>query len=418
MALQQKSVRGVSLIEALVALAVMAFGMLSLVGVQATMRLNSDLSKQRTEATRIATEDLEGLRRFTSVPATGGQQSWDEIADYTLAAYVPPDNIGNTTYQVERRVNLATPTQKVVSVTVSWVDRTGSAQSVTVDTVLVAAAPALSGLLAVPAKPSPMNQINGRNVTIPDAAVPLNDGSGTSLFTPPGSSGVFWYFNNISGLICVGSATCAVPATLVSGSVSSDLRPLPSSEAPAGPAINLASGPGAMAVPLLTPQNIASTTPAQPQCYADAADSSRPYVNYFCAVMPASKTGWGGQLNMNSTLSNAGTVLTLGTGTPNRYKVCRYTTATPSIDNPATIANEALTDPNGDYTANFDHPKTYCLTAPNTPASCPNTRVTGRGTGNLINQNFLVIDGAATCPADDAATPLINGNTRQHQPTP
>ncbi|MBK9362618.1 MAG: hypothetical protein IPM99_16590 [Rubrivivax sp.] len=42
-------------------------------------------------------------------------------------------------------------------------------------------------------------------------------------------------------------------------------------------------------------------------------------------------------------------------------------------------------------------------------------------TESLINQNFLVIragDGATPfdCPADDAATPLINGNTWHHQP--
>jgi Tfp pilus assembly protein PilV len=388
---------GVSLIEALVALAVMAFGMLSLVGVQATMRLNSDLSKQRTEATRIATEELEGLRLFTSVPVASGQTSWDGIASRTLSAYVPPSSIGNTSYRVERTVDQATTTQKVVTVEVSWVDRAGGAQSVTIDTVLVAAAPALSALLSVPPLPSPTSQINGRNATIPHDAV--NQGDGSSLFHPPGASDVSWYFNNITGLICIGGATCAAPMSLVSGSVNFDRRPLPSSENPTGPAINLGSGPRSMAGPLLAPQNIASTTPTQPQCYADIADS-RPYVNYLCAVRAGSNAGWGGQLNMNSTLTKSdGTVLTLGTGA-GQYRVCRYTPAL------------------GDFTSNTDHPRTYCLTTPppdpltDAYTACLATRVKA----NLINQNFLVIDGVATCPADDDTTPLVNGNTVRHQP--
>ncbi|MBK7062116.1 MAG: hypothetical protein IPH51_17035 [Rubrivivax sp.] len=43
-------------------------------------------------------------------------------------------------------------------------------------------------------------------------------------------------------------------------------------------------------------------------------------------------------------------------------------------------------------------------------------------TQSLANQNFLVIpagDGttAFTCPADDTATPLLQGNTWDHQPS-
>ena len=120
---------GVSLIEALVALAVMAFGMLSLVGVQATLRLNSDLAKQRTEAIRIATEELENLRLFTTLNPVNGQAvaSWSEIATRSVAAYVQAGNVGNTSYRVERTV-VTDPTAlinlKTVSVKVLWTDRT------------------------------------------------------------------------------------------------------------------------------------------------------------------------------------------------------------------------------------------------------------------------------------------------------
>ena len=69
----RRRIRGVSLVEALVALAVMSIGMLALVGVQSTMRLNSDLAKQRTEATRIASEEIERMRSFISLGAVNGQ---------------------------------------------------------------------------------------------------------------------------------------------------------------------------------------------------------------------------------------------------------------------------------------------------------------------------------------------------------
>ena len=44
--------RGVSLIEAIVAMAVMAFGMVAIVGLQGTLRQNSDIAKQRSEVER------------------------------------------------------------------------------------------------------------------------------------------------------------------------------------------------------------------------------------------------------------------------------------------------------------------------------------------------------------------------------
>jgi hypothetical protein len=98
----------------------------------------------------------------------------------------------------------------------------------------------------------------------------------------------------------------------------------------------------------------------------------------------------------------------------NALKSCRYTHDVPSEDDPTTTTvNEA--DPYAEFTLNADHPKTYCMEKPGTSTTaipCTGKRVTG----NLINQNFLVIRGDKSCPADDTSTPLINGNTRQHQP--
>ncbi|MBL0296205.1 MAG: prepilin-type N-terminal cleavage/methylation domain-containing protein [Betaproteobacteria bacterium] len=76
---RRRSARGVSLVEALVALAVMAFGMLGLIGVQSTLRLNGDTAKQRSEAVRIAQSRLDDLRAFSVLPVTAGASAYADI---------------------------------------------------------------------------------------------------------------------------------------------------------------------------------------------------------------------------------------------------------------------------------------------------------------------------------------------------
>lgn len=140
--------RGVSLAEALVAMVVMAFGMLSLVNVQSAMRLNVEIAAQRTEATHIATEEIENLRLFDAVQ--NGNQAWDTIASRTVDPYPQAYGNGHTSFRLVRTVSPSTDNlQKVVTVTVMWTDRTGSAQSVRIDTLIAGIDPALSGLVSV-----------------------------------------------------------------------------------------------------------------------------------------------------------------------------------------------------------------------------------------------------------------------------
>ncbi len=233
---------GVALIEALIALVVMGFGMLALVGVQATLRLNSDVARQRAEATRIATQDLETLRSFASVSAIAGRPgaSWDEIADATVDPVIlPQGSTTNTSYRLVRTVTLQDATRKSINVVVSWRDRTDTVQAVAFDSVLVAESPALSGLLRVPLQPTAAVQRSGRNPTIPPQAVDI--GGGQSAFKPVESGTVAWVFNSLTGLItslCTGTAAgtsaaltnanlgvCTpTSATLVAGRVNFNLR--------------------------------------------------------------------------------------------------------------------------------------------------------------------------------------------------
>ena len=438
---------GVSLIEALVALAVMAFGMLSLVGVQATLRLNSDLAKQRTEATRIATEDIEGLRLFTAVNLVNGQPgvSWADIDNSTVAAYTPPGNVGNTSYRVERTVIPRPPVppatlpagtiSKSVSVRVRWTDRTGIAQSVTVDTVIAGIDPVLSGVLASK-RSSVNNQVGGRNATIPVEAVNFGDSDGRSAFKPFDRGSVVWLFNNITGEVvgrCPGITTAQaalavadvaacpiIAARLLGGLVFFDLRltprPLPASasETPAGPQMLPLSATTPVVFPQSSTSPVDQTTPAE--CVSDTPASANAAtrrnahgyaVTYYCFVYPDTSSGWGGKLDVvlasRYPNGNPGDPLP-GTTSTSDYKVCRYTTA-------------AATNP---YTSNPNHPPSYCVEK-SSPAPTALVRCNGRRvTGNLINQNFLVIAAAQSCPTDVAADPAngdyINSNTLQHQP--
>ncbi len=400
--------RGVSLIEAMVALAVMAFGMLSLVGVQTTMRLNNDLAKQRSEATWIATEEIEKMRNFKSLlsdPANPNT-AWADIETERITdPYIPPNNIGNTSYRVVRRANTPVPAnlQKIVQVDVSWSDRTGVVQHVVLDTVIAGADPVLSALLAMPAVPSAFNQVSGRDITIPPDAV--DQSNGKSRFVPPGSSNVAWYFNNATGALQVCDAVEAGcrPARMISGLVRFHLPAAAAAVtwdnalSPQGPALNLNTGPYSLRLypPSTTSGGPSFLSATVHLCYSDNSSAAAlpltTGIKYFCAISNYASGGWGGELDV---LFADGSP-SLGT-TASNIKVCRYTLG-------AT-----------DFTNNLDHPKTYCVTASGTLASsnvCAGTRVTT----NLINQNFLVIKGDQTCPSSAGTNPA-RAKTLQHQP--
>jgi type IV pilus modification protein PilV len=62
---------GFSLLEALIALLVVSFGMLGIASFQYTLSRASDIAKQRTEATRIAQRELDRLRSFAQRQSDG-----------------------------------------------------------------------------------------------------------------------------------------------------------------------------------------------------------------------------------------------------------------------------------------------------------------------------------------------------------
>jgi Tfp pilus assembly protein PilV len=404
---------GVSIVEALVALGIMAFGMLGMAGIQTTLRTNSDIARQRGEAVRIAQETIERVRAYTIVPSVGtplaNRVYFDDIDDVGSTAVVGYTT--NTTFN--RVVNVQTvagQSYKSFVVDVTWTDRSNTTQQVTLATVLHRAPPELSAALAIPggntATQSPGQA--GRHPSVPPGAV--DQGDGTSHYTPPAGTGVAYLgFANDTGLITklcditTGTAICTdVTGRLLAGFVVFATDPT----TPPGPAEAELPSSTAFAVSVGMTQSFPAAGVPAPQCFTELIPSLRA-VAYACLVHVLSPNyAWSGQSFIGG--------LTLATSAADSnasaYRVCRYTTyrsnvAVGSTDASIDPATGQRRIPVDETLQNFDHPLAYSL-----------------ADRTLLNHNFLVIkagDGALafTCPADNPSSTFVDSDTYDHQPS-
>jgi type IV pilus modification protein PilV len=375
--------RGVSLIEALVALAVMAFGILGIAGIQANLRSSSDTAKQRAEAVRVAQQMMEDRRGFVLLADDGVNPSYAGIASQSLTAYAG----NNASYS---RSVLVTPadTGRMLNlrVAVQWADRTGETQSVVLRSSVAGATPELSASLGTSAPGGAVRQPQGRNPGVPRQAT--DQGDGTSKFLPPGGSGQYWTFSNTTGVIlrrCYADDTCEDgKAFLLSGFVRF-------STAYTQPTGNDAELPGSAVEPGVS-FRVRQTSPYDGvvDCFVDAS-SFAGSVAYYCAmpitddVQSWSGRGRVGDIDLASNSSD---------DDDDEFRVCRYT---------RDLAHTTVGSGAPPMT-NADHPRDYL----NVDAA-------------LTNQNYLVIragDGSTAfgCPDDNTATPFISGRTFKHQP--
>ncbi len=416
--------RGVSLVEAIVAMAVMAFGMLAIVGLQSTLRQNADVAKQRSEAVRIAEQAIEEWRGYSVMPTTAGLKAYDDLALGALPDV--PLSGTNANYTLRQTVTAFAPGLKSLRAEVSWVDRAGQPQSIVLNTIIAAADPALSGRLTMAPGGGAALPPQGRHAAIPVVAKDL--GGGLSGYKPPAPGGtVVWVFSNLTGVIVgVCNTVSTGQASLTAADVSScsnNANGLPLSgfvrfatgtvqptktdaENPTSTALNLG-----VAIPnLSSPGNPAPTY----TCYTDAPTTyltTAQVVAYHCAILFTANVPlvWSGRSELTPQPFLYDTppgyvpwalALNASDGDATRYRVCRYTPAASDAQN---IPNRL-------------HPREY--TAAN-------------ATEPLINQNFLVIragnysgtsGGPFTCPTDVAADPahgdFVNSNTLPHQPAP
>jgi hypothetical protein len=403
-----RSQRGVSLIEAVVALAVMAFGMLALVGVQTTLRSSGDLGRQRTEAVRIAQETLENYRAYAAMAGTAGTVDFGEIVALDRAAVETEgtflaDRLNTTFF---RTVTVAesggdSPPQKSVRVTIDWTDRAGQFQAVQLGSFIAGLPPELAGALVIPPARSPSAAPGGRNQTIPLLAKALPN-TGTSVFKPPQGAGgtVAWVFNNTTGLItgictvAAGSTTETLTAADVAGCSNNTAAQLISGFvrfANGVPTVAEAELPSGGTLNLDVVLSLTSLYPSPPVCFDDSVDdagvaATRRAVSYYCLMYSNAAGTFAGRARIRPLgfgVAAPWTIADVGAG---NYKVCRYTPL------------DADAGPR-----NIDHPLDY-------------TAAGSRPKASLTNQNFLVIAAVDNCPTEvPAAGDYFNSNTRLHQ---
>jgi Tfp pilus assembly protein PilV len=140
---------GFTLVEVLVAFLMMTLGLLAVIRLQPALRQHAELARQRSEATRLAQQDVERLRGFVQINMAGSAPAYETIGSASYA--IEPDALGSPRYAVERRVDaVAIPNARAVDVAVRWIDRAGEPQQVMLATLIAASDPALAAARLLP----------------------------------------------------------------------------------------------------------------------------------------------------------------------------------------------------------------------------------------------------------------------------
>jgi Tfp pilus assembly protein PilV len=407
--------RGLSLLEALIALLVLSLGLLAVARLQPQLRQHAELARQRSEALRLAQEDIERLRSFALLAAAPGSRSFADIGAAQRSVDADSGLLTNSRYRVTRDIAAtATPNAKEVTVTVDWLDRSGAAQQVTLASMIAAADPVLAGVLSLSPRGVQVKGTLARSIQIPPEAKDLGDGR--SVFKPiAGGLGAI-VFDNRSGAVSehctglpVGSTTGSLLSTdlsqcthvngmLLRGEIRFSAATPPvadaASDTPLPLEVSLVLEGG---TPLIAPwcetqalKTVAyvragsqrfdsvpiAATPAS-MGLTEWSDLGERFVGYHCVVIPpVGIARWSGR----SSLVPSG--WSIGTG-PDDWRVCRYS---------------ADLDGSGSIDTNIEHPPIYQNVA-----------------GALARQNFLVVKGHQACPG---STGPIDARlaTAPHQP--
>jgi type IV pilus modification protein PilV len=433
--------RGFTLLEALVALLIVSFGMLAVASFQVTLSSNSDYAKQRSEALRLAQEKLEELRSFSSVDTVSNsttQMDWDDIASCSSACsdtitgngtWMSNSYYSNTNYTRTWTVTrdgsnsaVNTSLQKWIRVSVAWTDRSNTAQSVTLTSTISRSDPVNMKLWTTNSGSTTTRKPKNRNIDIPYPATDF--GNGTSGFMPGGASGRYFIFDNSTGnvkYVCNGTSVVAqssnstgctqTTAYLLSGYIywytansspsasdltvtltdkNNNLQTVPPLDYSTSDTYGHANGvtieffdPTASATKeCFVKQQMVDSSSNDIVTYNSATNHNYAFATYLCVVTPVlsgTTYRWYGMFKVVLDSTHA-----LG-NTSSTYTLCRFT---------------------GDYDAddemaNAEHPLYY-----------------RQVTASLDSQNYVVVSGDQNCPTDTevntASSKYTNNNTLVH----
>lgn len=181
--------QGFTLIEALVSVAVMGFGLMALSRFQTLLIQGTGFNREQTIAVELAEARLEAFRSFETLAPDGDRLSY--AADITDGS----DELSSGLATFSRNwtvVERTTPGRhKAVRVGVAWVDAHGIAREIEAATLISANnpqwLPATSAYAASDASGAhPPFAVQARHPAVPFGAV--DQGDGTSVFAPPGAT--------------------------------------------------------------------------------------------------------------------------------------------------------------------------------------------------------------------------------------
>jgi len=387
---------GFALIEAMVAMLVMAFGMLSLVGMQSMLARNADLAKQRTEAQRLAGEKLECLRAYTQIAASTTTAATRNCMGALLAVYtwsgmstVASDPVNpltttfsNTSYTRSWTIGGATADpMRTVTVTVAWTDRSGAGQTYTSSSVISQSNPDNEGALGFPLPQNTnLKRPKNRNINIPVPAVDL--GGGLSAYQINSTLAVI--FSNNSGYVIrkcsvlvtaanyasLGASCTDYSAYIIAGYISGDSTWTASylTFPPIGINTVDVTGWDMSGSPAKTISCSYPLDTARDQNNSNSATNAIAGFKYYLCVIPVTNGGgtWSGTMRM------AG--MTTGNSS-SRWLVCRF-------QYPASIFqtdNERNVQPYANVNGSLDSQNYYIVSG----SSCPTVSLT---TGNGPSQ--------------------------------
>lgn len=195
--------RGSALIEALIAFALLAVGVLSLMRLHGLLEVQAEVARERAESVRIAQQDLEALRGWVAAPtgaASAVAASFDDIASTPEALPRSEGASTHTSYLLSRSVDAdLNHGLKSVTTRVAWTARDGAAQQVTLVTAISSTAAALSGSLTL-SPTSPWGTGAGAaSPALPLGSRRLDERRG--VVKPFDSATVAWVLDVVSGQV-------------------------------------------------------------------------------------------------------------------------------------------------------------------------------------------------------------------------
>lgn len=184
------SQRGATLIEALVALLVMSLSLLAATKLQSWLQLQADLARERSDAVRLAQQDMERLRAFGT------------LSDFDQAQALRTDTPTSTTRLSLHRDVVEIGGFKTIQSTVGWLAG-GGAQEIHLVSGVARLAPVYSAALDL----QPQDRALAVRRQLPFGARTLPDGR--TVVRPTPTSTVAWIVNDTTGDI---TQQCAIAA--------------------------------------------------------------------------------------------------------------------------------------------------------------------------------------------------------------